>query len=97
MGIIEGQLVSSSELAVYQESFLQEITAIIAESIKDAIKDQKISLHSTKLSLINDMGLEIVNTSDEEKLPSLIASSAATIPGHPASRSPICLPKTVTT
>ena len=81
MGIIEGQLVSSSELAGYQESFLQEITAIIAESIKDAIKDHRISLHSTKLSLINDLGLEIVTASNEEKLPSLIISSAATIMG----------------
>ncbi len=79
VGIIEGQLVSSSELADYQESFLQEITAIIAESIKDSIKDHRVSLHSTKLSLINDMGLEIVTASDEEKLPSLITSSAAII------------------
>ena len=79
VGIMEAQLVSPIGLLPYQESFLKELTGPISETIRESLKDKKTYIRSTKLAVINEIGLEIVTTSDGERLPHMIASSAAVI------------------
>ncbi|MFQ5901670.1 MAG: GAF domain-containing protein [Thermodesulfobacteriota bacterium] len=79
MGVMEGQLVSSIGLPDYQEAFLREVTTLVADSIKGALKNHRISLRSTKLSEINRLGLEIVTASDQGMLLPLIVSSAVSV------------------
>ena len=79
VGVIEAQLVSLTGLLPYQETFLKELTKPISETIRESLKDKKTYIHSTKLAVINEVGLEIVTTSEDEKLPLMIASSSAVI------------------
>lgn len=79
LGIMEIQAVSETGLLPYQETLLTELAGPISEAISEALKDRKTFLHSTKLAVINEIGLEIVSLSDEKKLPTMIASSSAVI------------------
>ncbi len=79
LGVMEVQVVSQRGLLPYQEALLTEIAGPVAEAVREAIKDRKTYLQSTKLAVINEIGLDIVSVSDEKKLPTLIASSAAVI------------------
>ncbi len=79
LGVMEIQAVSETGFLPYQETLLRELATPVAEAVREALKDRKTLLHSTKLAVINEIGLEIVSLNDEKKLPTMIASSSAVI------------------
>lgn len=61
------------------DSLLRDLIKIIAEEIKDSFKEERITLKATKISAINEAGINLISTKDLKEVTRLIASSAAMI------------------
>lgn len=81
VGLLSGQMVSEKGLLPYQESFLKEITAPIAEAVNSHQKQEKQFLKSSKMIAVDETGLELMSIRDPEKLSDIIATTAAAIIG----------------
>ncbi len=81
IGLLSGQLISQKGLLPYQESFLKEISTMIAEAINNHRKQEEQFLRSNKMIAVDETGLEIISITDPEKLSNIIATAAAAIIG----------------
>ena len=63
---------------------LEELISLIAEEIKDSLKEERITLKATKISAINEAGINLISTADIKELTRLAVSSAAMILGADA-------------
>ncbi len=81
IGLFSGQLISQNGLLPHQESFLKEIIVPIAGAINNHQKQERQFLRSNKMIAVDETGLELISITDMDKLPNIIATTAAAIIG----------------
>jgi putative methionine-R-sulfoxide reductase with GAF domain len=81
VGAFVGELVSKQGLTKYNESFLRDMSNLIAESVFEHAKNDEELLRSKRIFAVDEAGLEMLSMKDTRRLINVVVSDAASFVG----------------
>ena len=81
LGTLTGHIVSSTGLTPSEESFLKDMTALVAEAIYKQKKSEDDATKNSKLMIVDEIGLELISIKSVVKLFSVISAALTELIG----------------
>ncbi len=76
IGVFSGQIISEKGLTKFYEAFLKDVSALIAESICEKVKEERRLSHSRRILSVDEKGLELLSMKESDSFVLTIATSS---------------------